>query len=244
MVNTPSARLLDGTLSLILAAIVAYFYKIIPQQAEQLYGAQYPAPQYPVPHSDEEKAQWVCRKKRHLKLFYGFCFWLMIAIAGIHFYFYLNPPVTKNDEYAYGARAAIKYDRKDYRGALEDYSRDLRLNPESASSYYNRGLAKYMLLDFQGAIRDFTLTIQRNPNHFKAYYSRGLANGELHDYDAAIQNYSETIKRDPQYADAYYHRGKARESMHDIQGALNDYKQALALNPNLPMPSLLEDGGR
>src|SRR5690349_8962823 len=114
----------------------------------------------------------------------------MIAIAGMYFYFYLNPPVTKNDKDAYGARAAIKYDRKDYRGALEDYSQDLRLNPESASSYYNRGLAKYMLLDFQGAIRDFTLTIQQNPNHLKAYYSRGLANGELHDYDAAIQNYS------------------------------------------------------
>ena len=96
--SPPTARILDTIGFLLLAAIVAYFYKIIPEQAEQLYGTQYPAPQYPVSHSDEEKAQWVCRKKRHLKLFYGFCFWLAIGLAGMHFYFYLNPPVTKNLE--------------------------------------------------------------------------------------------------------------------------------------------------
>lgn len=92
MVNTPSARILDATLLLIGAVIVAYVYKIIPQQAERLYRSQYPAPQYPVPHSDEEKAQWLRRKERHLEIFYGSIFWLLIGLASIHFYFYINHP--------------------------------------------------------------------------------------------------------------------------------------------------------
>ena len=91
MVNTPSGRILDATLLLIGAAVVAYVYKIIPEQAERLYRSQYPAPPYPVPHSDEEQAQWICRKKRHLEIFYGFVFWLLIGLAGIHFYFYITP---------------------------------------------------------------------------------------------------------------------------------------------------------
>src|SRR4029079_215306 len=91
--SPPTSRVLDATLFLIFAAIVAYIYKIIPDQAEQLYRAQYPPPQYPVPHTGEEKAQWVLRKKKQLKIFYGLCFWLAIALAGMHFYFYLNPPV-------------------------------------------------------------------------------------------------------------------------------------------------------
>ena len=76
LLNTPWSEIIQAIVSLVGAAGVAFAYKIRQQQAEQLYRAQYPAPQYPVPHSEEEKEQWVRKKEWHLKLFYGIGFWL------------------------------------------------------------------------------------------------------------------------------------------------------------------------
>ena len=91
--NTPRSEISEifyATTILIGAAGAAFFYKIRRQQAEQLYRAQYPAPQYPVPHSEEEKERWVRKKERHLKLFYGICFWVLIGFAGMYLYFYIR----------------------------------------------------------------------------------------------------------------------------------------------------------
>lgn len=94
LLSTPQSEInleiLYTTTNLIVAAAAAYFYKIAQQQAEQLYRAQYPAPQYPVPHSDEEKERWVRKKEWHLKIFYGICFWGSIGLAGMYVYFYIR----------------------------------------------------------------------------------------------------------------------------------------------------------
>jgi hypothetical protein len=85
--NTPRSEISEifyATTSLIGAAGAAFFYKIRRQQAEQLYGAPYP------PQSEEEKERWVRKKERHLKLFYGICFWVMIGIAGLHLFLYIR----------------------------------------------------------------------------------------------------------------------------------------------------------
>jgi hypothetical protein len=66
-----------------LTAFAAYFYKNARQHAEHLYTRDYPAPQYPVPHSEEEKEQLVRKQKRCFEIFYGFCFWLGIGMAGM-----------------------------------------------------------------------------------------------------------------------------------------------------------------
>ena len=83
--SPPTSQILHTIASLSLAAIVAYAYKTAREQAERLYKLE-----NPVPPSDEEKAQIVGRHKRRLEIFYGFCFWLMIAIAGMSFYFYIR----------------------------------------------------------------------------------------------------------------------------------------------------------
>lgn len=84
--NPPSPRILEPILSLIGAAILAYSYKTAGEQAEHLYKIDY----HPAPQSDEEKARYVRRKKRHLEIFSGFCFWLLICGAGIYFCLYIR----------------------------------------------------------------------------------------------------------------------------------------------------------
>lgn len=48
-----------------------------------------------------------------------------------------------------------KFKAKNYQGAIANYDSALRLNPDYAIAYYNRGLAKSGLGDKQGALSDF-----------------------------------------------------------------------------------------
>ncbi|MER3493461.1 MAG: hypothetical protein C4323_14700, partial [Mastigocladus sp. ERB_26_2] len=41
-----------------------------------------------------------------------------------------------------------------YKGAIADYTSALKINPNYADAYYNRGIARYNLGDNQGAIAD------------------------------------------------------------------------------------------
>ena len=44
---------------------------------------------------------------------------------------------------------------QNYQGLIADYDQALRLNPDYAHAYYNRGIAKSGLGDKQGAISDY-----------------------------------------------------------------------------------------
>ncbi len=54
-----------------------------------------------------------------------------------------------------------KYNLKDYRGTIQDYTKAIELNPNYADAYLNRGNAKYELKDYRGALQDYNKSIGR-----------------------------------------------------------------------------------
>ncbi|MGL4502860.1 MAG: tetratricopeptide repeat protein, partial [Planktothrix sp.] len=56
---------------------------------------------------------------------------------------------------AYVSRGNARYDLKDYQGAISDYDKALKIDPNNAIAYINRGLARSELKDYQGAISDY-----------------------------------------------------------------------------------------
>jgi tetratricopeptide (TPR) repeat protein len=64
----------------------------------------------------------------------------------------------------YNRQGSSKDSLKDYKGAIADYTRAIRINPKAADVYYYRGTAKYNLKDYPGAIADFTKTIEIVPS--------------------------------------------------------------------------------
>jgi tetratricopeptide (TPR) repeat protein len=83
-------------------------------------------------------------------------------------------------------RASAKHDRKDYEGAIADYTQAIRINPNYAEAYNNRGWVRNRAGDFQGAIADLNQVIRINPNDANAYFSRGLARSDLGDKQGVI----------------------------------------------------------
>ena len=121
---------------------------------------------------------------------------------------------------------------EDYKGAIDDWTQVIKINPNYANAYYYRGVIRYELGDKQGAIDDYSQAIKINPNYHHAYHFRGLTHRKLGNNQNAIDDYTQALKIKPNDKFTYYFRGAARSKLGDKQGAIDDYTQAININPN------------
>ena len=124
-----------------------------------------------------------------------------------------------------------KYHMGNYGGAVLDYNKSIRLNP-NVPSYFNRGLAKYRMGQYFAAIADYDTAISRRPNKVDAYVNRGVAKDNLGRHFAAISDFDIAIRLEPDAADAYYNRGVAKVNLGQHSAAIADYDIAISLKPD------------
>ncbi len=119
-----------------------------------------------------------------------------------------------------------------YASAIEDFNAVLRINPNNARAYSNRGLAKYRLGQYDAAIEDYNAALRINPDDAEVYYNRGILKGNLGLYDAAIEDYTAALRVNPDDAEVYYNRGILKDDLGQYDAAIEDYTAALRVNPN------------
>ncbi len=129
----------------------------------------------------------------------------------------------------------------DKQGAIEYYTQAIKLNPNHADAYNDRGLARLALGDRQGAIADYTQAIKINPRHAEIYNNRGIAKFAAEDPQGAIADYTQAIKINPLLEDPYLNlaqlyrqRGLSLESSGDSRGAMTEYTQAIQVLNQMP----------
>ena len=135
-----------------------------------------------------------------------------------------------------------KYDAKDFKGAIEDYTKAIEfdpnlLDPNLVAAFNNRGLAKFQLKKYTGAIEDYTKVIELNPNLlnpnlFVAFKNRGLAKFVLKKYTKAIEDYNKAIELNSNDTEIYFNRGLAKVKLEKYIEAIKDYTKAIELNPD------------
>ena len=115
--------------------------------------------------------------------------------------------------------------------AIEVYSRAIKLNPNYADAYNNRGVTYVEKGNLDHAIEDFNTAIDLKPN-YAAYNNRGSAYDKKGDFNRAIKDYTKAIGLKPNYADTYTHRGIAYDKKGDYDRAIKDFAKVINLKPD------------
>ena len=131
--------------------------------------------------------------------------------------------------YPYLERAQQRFESGYFKGAMEDYSQALEINPRDAEIWLGRGLAREKLKDFEGAFSDYTRAIDIRENFFKAWINRGNVLFKLERYRDAIEDFNVALIYQPKYAAAVYNRAMAKIKMKNKPGACEDIKLAESL---------------
>lgn len=131
--------------------------------------------------------------------------------------------------YPYLERALQRFEGGYYKGAAEDYSMALEIDPGDEEIWLGRGLAREKLKDFEGAFSDYTRAIDIREDFFKAWINRGNVLFKLERYNDAIEDFNVALIYQSNYAPAIYNRAMAKIKMKNKRGACEDLKLAEGL---------------
>ena len=121
--------------------------------------------------------------------------------------------------------------RGEFTNAIKVYDTVIRLTPDFADTYINRGDARKNLGDFGNAIKDYDTAIRLGDDYAYVYVNRGIAKADLGDNKGAIKDYDRAIHLDSSYVDAYAHRASAKSDLGNKKGAIEDYNAVIHLKP-------------
>ncbi|MGA2782101.1 MAG: tetratricopeptide repeat protein [Smithella sp.] len=115
--------------------------------------------------------------------------------------------VKKDNELAHTilAFALLKEGRNDE--AMDHYNKAIRIRPDYADDYNNRGVAYDKLGQHQRAIENYNEAIRLKPDYAEAYYNKGTIYGKYGQYQRAIDDFNKAISLNHNYIKAYYNRG-------------------------------------
>lgn len=116
-----------------------------------------------------------------------------------------------------------KISRKEYSGAIEDFSNAIKYDPGFKQAYENRGVARFYLQDFSGAIEDYTIALELDPNEYTTYGRRGWAKFYLNDYKGAVDDLDKAVQGSSDKYRYYNFRGEAKFRLKDFEGAIADF---------------------
>jgi len=108
-------------------------------------------------------------------------------------------------------------------------SEAIKLQPNIAEAYNNRGNAYADLQQYELAIEDYNEAIRLKPDYAHAYYNRGLAYHDLDQHQRAIDDFSEVIRLKPDETNAYYNRGNEYFILGNKELGCNDALKACEL---------------
>ena len=80
------------------------------------------------------------------------------------------------------------------RGALQDYTLAISINPSFALAFNNRGILRDEYKNPIGAIEDYNEAIVLNPKNAAAYNNRGFAKFNCGDQDGAYLDWSKAAE--------------------------------------------------
>ncbi len=116
--------------------------------------------------------------------------------------------------------------------ALKDLNQAVKLYPEFAALYNNRGNILLALGLAKEAIKDFDRAILLAPRYAEAYNNRANAFSKLGRHQAALKDYNKALRLAPANAVPFHGRGRVQLALARPYAALRDFSRGIKLDPS------------
>ncbi len=118
--------------------------------------------------------------------------------------------------------------------ALQDLNQALKLAPEEANYYVDRGQVYYWKGKdhYALALKDFEQAINLDPQCKWAFAFRGLTHQAMKNYKNAIEDFNNAINLDREYSFALIGRGQTYRAMRDYDKSIKDFDRILKYDSN------------
>jgi len=143
-----------------------------------------------------------------------------------------EPVAALSKDIVFFQLATSYYYKSDYKSAIAGFNQALKLKPDDAKAYNNRGIAYKNQGKYSEAIADYNQALKLKPDDAVAYSNRGNVYANQGKYSEAIADYYQALKLKPDLTDAYNNRGIAYAGQGKYSEAITDFNQALKLKPD------------
>ena len=140
--------------------------------------------------------------------------------------------MTEHEIRCHNLLGIMFYDEKKYDEAIAAYIKVIKMDPNFAEAFSNRGNAYQRKRQFDRAIQDYDRAIELKTDYAVAFSNRGNAYQRKRQFDRAIQDYDRAIELKTDYAVAFSNRGNAYRRKRQFDRAVQDYDRAIDLKPD------------
>lgn len=135
------------------------------------------------------------------------------------------------DRMQFISKANEQIGKGNFKEALEEYNKAIKLFPNDQYFYYLKGELKQQMNDFKGAISDYNISIaigtRDNSYVTRHYYRRGDAKFQLQDFQGALLDYKKSLELNPEFNFLNIRIGQVKFELKDYQGAIKDFTASM-----------------
>jgi protein O-mannosyl-transferase len=121
--------------------------------------------------------------------------------------------------------------KADTAGAKAQFDEAIRLAPDYADAYVNRGNLLQKEGRLEEAVADFGKAIEFKPGSAEAHNDLGMALATTGAVDRAIPQFAQAVRLNPGFADAHANLGTALASSGNLSDGLAELQEAVRLDP-------------
>ncbi len=122
--------------------------------------------------------------------------------------------------------------RKDYPAAVDEYSRVVKLRPNSAEAYNNLGVALEKNGEMEPAIENFNQALKLSANYSEALSNRGWVYARQKKILEARKDFEAALRLNPKDEGALYGLSQVLREERDYAGAQRALRSLIAQSPN------------
>jgi len=145
----------------------------------------------------------------------------------------LSESSDKNSQQSlYSIRAQIFYSTRNYKDAINDYSKALSINSKNFGNYWSRALSYYYIEEYHKALKDFEecekiIDVNDKDNLAELYSLIAGIYQKFENKEKAIDYYTKSISIKEENNKSFMYRAYLNYEIEEFSKAINDYTKAL-----------------